>query len=155
MPWWRRGRQTETYRSLKDFIERLTGTVNKRAIENFIKAGALDCLEGNRRQKMVVYGQIVDSIAQEKKNSFAGQMSLFDLVSEEDKKDYEIRMPDVEEYDKDMILGFEKDVLGIYLSGHPLGEIPEYYGQDDLCAERLISSRTMKLVSRRFMTVRK
>ena len=71
------------YRSLKDFIERLTGTVNKRAIENFIKAGALDCLEGNRRQKMLVYGQIVDSIAQEKKNSFAGQMSLFDLVSDE------------------------------------------------------------------------
>ena len=76
------------YRSLKDFIERLTGTVNKRAIENFIKAGALDCLEGNRRQKMLVYGQIVDSIAQEKKNSFAGQMSLFDLVSDEEKKEY-------------------------------------------------------------------
>ena len=124
------------YRSLKDFIERLTGTVNKRAIENFIKAGALDCLEGNRRQKMLVYGQIVDSIAQEKKNSFAGQMSLFDLVSEEDKKDYEIRMPDVEEYDKDMILGFEKEVLGIYLSGHPL----EKYRS---IMEKMISARTI------------
>ena len=109
-----------TYRSLKDFIERLTGIVNKRAIENFIKAGALDCLEGNRRQKMNVYGQIVDSIAQEKKNSFAGQMSLFDLVSDEDKKDFEIRMPNVGEYDKEMVLDFEKEVLGIYLSGHPL-----------------------------------
>ena len=109
-----------TYRSLKDFIERLTGIVNKRAIENFIKAGALDCLEGNRRQKMNVYGQIVDSIAQEKKNSFAGQMSLFDLVSGEDKKDFEIRMPNVGEYDKEMVLAFEKEVLGIYLSGHPL-----------------------------------
>ncbi|MBN2945924.1 MAG: DNA polymerase III subunit alpha [Blautia sp.] len=109
-----------TYRSLKDFIERLTGIVNKRAIENFIKAGALDCLEGNRRQKMNVYGQIVDSITQEKKNSFAGQMSLFDLVSDEDKKDFEIRMPNVGEYDKEMVLAFEKEVLGIYLSGHPL-----------------------------------
>nr|WP_299318414.1 DNA polymerase III subunit alpha [uncultured Blautia sp.] len=109
-----------TYCSLKDFIERLTGIVNKRAIENFIKAGALDCLEGNRRQKMNVYGQIVDSIAQEKKNSFAGQMSLFDLVSDEDKKDFEIRMPNVGEYDKEMVLAFEKEVLGIYLSGHPL-----------------------------------
>ena len=109
-----------TYRSLKDFIERLTGIVNKRAIENFIKAGALDCLEGNRRQKMNVYGQIVDSIAQEKKNSFAGQMSLFDLVSDEDKKDFEIRMPNVGEYDNEMVLAFEKEVLGIYLSGHPL-----------------------------------
>ena len=123
------------YRSLKDFIERLTGTVNKRAIENFIKSGALDCLEGNRRQKMLVYGQIVDSIAQEKKNSFAGQMSLFDLVSDEEKKEYEIRMPDVEEYDKEMILAFEKDVLGIYLSGHPL----ERYRN---IMEKMISAKT-------------
>ena len=123
------------YRSLKDFIERLTGTVNKRAIENFIKAGALDCLEGNRRQKMLVYGQIVDSIVQEKKNSFAGQMSLFDLVSDEEKKEYEIRMPDVEEYDKEMILAFEKDVLGIYLSGHPL----ERYRN---IMEKMISAKT-------------
>ena len=123
------------YRSLKDFIERLTGTVNKRAIENFIKAGALDCLEGNRRQKMLVYGQIVDSIAQEKKNSFAGQMSLFDLVSDEEKKEYEIRMPDVEEYDKEMILAFEKDVLVIYLSGHPL----ERYRN---IMEKMISAKT-------------
>ena len=123
------------YRSLKDFIERLTGTVNKRAIENFIKAGALDCLEGNRRQKMLVYGQIVDSIAQEKKNSFAGQMSLFDLVSDEEKKEYEIRMPDVEEYDTEMILAFEKDVLGIYLSGHPL----ERYRN---IMEKMISAKT-------------
>ena len=123
------------YRSLKDFIERLTGTVNKRAIENFIKAGALDCLEGNRRQKMLVYSQIVDSIAQEKKNSFAGQMSLFDLVSDEEKKEYEIRMPDVEEYDKEMILAFEKDVLGIYLSGHPL----ERYRN---IMEKMISAKT-------------
>ena len=123
------------YRSLKDFIERLTGTVNKRAIENFIKAGALDCLEGNRRQKMLVYGQIVDSIAQEKKNSFAGQMSLFDLGSDEEKKEYEIRMPDVEEYDKEMILAFEKDVLGIYLSGHPL----ERYRN---IMEKMISAKT-------------
>ena len=123
------------YRSLKDFIERLTGTVNKRAIENFIKAGALDCLEGNRRRKMNVYGQIVDSIAQEKKNSFAGQMSLFDLVSDEEKKEYEIRMPDVEEYDKEMILAFEKDVLGIYLSGHPL----ERYRN---IMEKMISAKT-------------
>ena len=125
-----------TYRSLKDFIESPTGTVNKRAIENFIKAGALDCLEGNRRQKMNVYGQIVDSIAQEKKNSFAGQMSLFDLVSEEDKKEFEIRMPNVGEYDKEMLLAFEKEVLGIYLSGHPL----EKYRN---IMEKMISARTI------------
>ena len=80
----------------------------------------MDCLEGNRRQKMMVYQQISDSISQERKNSLAGQMSLFDLVSDEDKKEFEIRMPDVEEFDKEELLAFEKEVLGIYLSGHPL-----------------------------------
>ena len=76
------------YLSLKDFIQRLTGVVNKRAIENFIKAGAVDCLEGNRRQKMTVYAQIVDSIAQDKKNTVAGQMSLFDFAEEDVKKGF-------------------------------------------------------------------
>ena len=113
-------RERGEYRSLKDFIERMTQSMNKRAIENFIKAGALDCLEGNRRQKMLVYTQIVDSINQDKKHSMAGQLSLFDIASEEDKKEFEIRMPDVEEYDKEELLAFEKEVLGIYLSGHPL-----------------------------------
>ncbi|MDC7287295.1 DNA polymerase III subunit alpha [Blautia schinkii] len=108
------------FRSLKDFIERMREQLNKRAIENFIKSGASDCLDGNRRQKMMVYAQIVDSINQEKKYTMAGQLSLFDIVSEEEKKEFEIRMPDLEEYDKEMILAFEKEVLGIYLSGHPL-----------------------------------
>ncbi len=108
------------YRSLKDFIERMTPTVNKRAIENFIKAGALDCLEGNRRQKMAVFVQIVDGINQDKKHSMAGQLSLFDIAGEEEKEDFEIRMPNMEEFDKETILAYEKEVLGIYLSGHPL-----------------------------------
>ena len=108
------------YTSLKNFIERNISQVNKRAIENFIKAGALDCLEGNRRQKMVVFPQIVDSINQNKKNTMAGQLSLFDIVREEDKKDFEIQMPPMEEYEKELLLNFEKEVLGIYLSGHPL-----------------------------------
>lgn len=108
------------YCSLKDFIERNIDQINKRAIENFIKAGALDCLEGNRHQKMIVYSQITDSVNQEKKHTMAGQLSLFDIVSEEDKKDFEIRMPNVPEFDKEQILSYEKEVLGIYLSGHPL-----------------------------------
>ena len=109
--------------SLRDFIERMTGKdVNKKAIENFIKAGAFDELPGNRRQKMMVYAQILDAIAQEKKNMMAGQMSLFDFVSEEEKTAYEIHMPNVEEYPKEAKLAFEKEVLGIYISGHPLEE---------------------------------
>ena len=108
------------YRSLKDFIERNISQMNKRAIENFIKAGALDCLEGNRRQKMLTYAQIVDNINQDRKHTMAGQLSFFDIVSDDMKKEFEIRMPNVPEYDKETLLGFEKEVLGIYLSGHPL-----------------------------------
>ena len=115
--------QRGDFTSLRDFIERMTGKdVNKKAIENFIKAGAFDELPGNRRQKMMVYAQILDSVVQEKKNMMAGQMSLFDLVPEEEKTAYEIHMPDVEEYPKEAKLAFEKEVLGIYISGHPLEE---------------------------------
>ncbi|MDO4273756.1 MAG: DNA polymerase III subunit alpha [Eubacteriales bacterium] len=123
------------YRSLKDFIERMSDQLNKRAIENFIKSGAVDCLDGNRRQKMMVYAQIADSINQDRKHSMAGQLSFFDIVDEDEKKEFEIRMPDVEEYDNEMILAFEKEVLGIYLSGHPLE------GYRDVM-EKIISART-------------
>ena len=114
-------REHGTFKNMKDFVARMAGReVNKRAIENFIKSGAFDCLEGNRRQKMMIYPQIVDSVMQEKKNAMAGQMTLFDIVGEEDKKAFEIRLPDVSEYDKEVLLGFEKEVLGVYISGHPL-----------------------------------
>ena len=109
------------FQNMKDFVTRMTGReVNKRAIENFIKAGAFDCLEGNRHQKMMVYPRIVDSVVQEGKNAMAGQMTLFDIVGEEDKKAFEINLPDVPEYDKEELLAFEKEVLGVYISGHPL-----------------------------------
>lgn len=120
----RKGRGEFT--TLKDFITRLSGKeVNKRTIENFIKAGALDGLEGNRRQKMMIYASILDSINQEKKNSMAGQMTLFDFAEEEDKKEYEIHLPEVDEFDREVLLGFEKEVLGVYISGHPLEEYME------------------------------
>lgn len=111
------------FTSLKDFAERLSGKeVNRRTIENFIKAGAFDGLGGNRKQFMQIYSVILDSIQQEKKNSMAGQMSLFDLAPEEEKHNYEIRLPDVEEFEKEELLAMEKEVLGIYISGHPLEE---------------------------------
>ena len=114
------------FTTLKDFITRLSGReVNKRTIENFIKAGALDGLEGNRRQKMMIYGSLLDALNQKKKTTMAGQMTLFDIAPEEDKAEYEIKLPNVEEYDKEVLLGFEKEVLGIYISGHPLEEYME------------------------------
>ena len=114
------------YTTIKDFIIRLNGRdVNKRTMENLIKAGAMDCLEGNRKQKLMVYASVVDAVTQEKKNSMAGQMTLFDFAAEEDKQEFELRMPEVEEYEKELLLGFEKEVLGVYISGHPLEKYEE------------------------------
>ena len=109
------------YRTLTDFIERMSDRdINKRAIENLIKAGACDTLDGTRKQMTLVYASIADKAAHDRKSTMAGQMSLFDMVSDEEKKEYEIRYPDVGEFDKEVSLAFEKEVLGIYLSGHPL-----------------------------------
>ncbi|MEG2774952.1 MAG: DNA polymerase III subunit alpha, partial [Acetivibrio sp.] len=111
------------YTSLKDFAERLSGKeVNKRTMENFIKAGAFDSLRGTRKQKMIIYAQVLDGVNQEKKNAISGQMSLFDFATPEEKESYDVKMPDIGEYDKEQLLSFEKEVLGIYVSGHPLEE---------------------------------
>ena len=111
------------YRSLKDFCMRLSGkSVNKRTVESFIKSGALDSLPGTRKQKMYSYISIMDGVNQEKKGTLSGQMSLFDFASPEEQKELEVKMPDVGEYEKEEILGLEKEVLGVYISGHPLEE---------------------------------
>lgn len=114
------------YRSLKDFIDRVgSREVNKRAVENLIKSGAFDCLDGNRRQKTLIYPMIMDQAAQERKASIEGQMSLFDFAPAEQKQEFEIRMPNVPEFGKEELLAFEKEVLGVYVSGHPLEEYEE------------------------------
>lgn len=114
------------FKNLKDFMERLSGKeVNKRTVENFIKSGAFDSLAGTRKQHMMIYIQIMDQVTQEKKYSLAGQMSLFDIVDDEQKKEFEITLPDVGEYQKETMLAFEKEVLGVYISGHPLEEYEE------------------------------
>ena len=109
--------------SIQDFVTRMADSeVNKRTVENFIKSGTFDGLGGTRKQFMSVFVQMMDAQQHNKKNNLAGQMSLFDLVDEEDKGEFEIRLPDVGEYSKELLLGFEKEVLGIYVSGHPLEE---------------------------------
>ena len=114
------------FRSLKDFAERLSGKeVNKRTVENFIKAGAFDCFGVTRKQLMFVYANVLDDVAREKKDSLSGQMSLFDFVDETTKRSYETVYPDVGEYEKSDLLALEKEVLGIYVSGHPLEEQEE------------------------------
>ena len=117
------------YTTLADFITRVTDReVNKKAMENFIKAGALDSLGGTRKQYMSVFMQMMDAISHDKKNNMAGQMSLFDLVEDDaSKAEFNVQLPNVGEYPKEVVLSFEKDVLGIYLSGHPLEEVEELW----------------------------
>ena len=114
------------YKDLEDFISRTAPLgVNKRAIENFIKAGAFDSFGATRKQMMMVYVQIVDSVNQDKKDTMQGQMSLFDIADEDQKKNYKMQIPNVGEYDNDQKLEFEKEVIGIYASGHPLSDMEE------------------------------
>ena len=116
------------YVDLSDFIHRLPGKdVNKRVVENLIKSGAFDSFPANRRQMMLIYGQIMDEAAQKKKTELAGQMSLFDFAAEEDKEAFKVKIPIVAEYSKGDLLAFEKEVLGFYISGHPLEEYEEQW----------------------------
>ena len=125
------------FRNLKNLIERMTGKeVNKRTIESFIKSGSLDALEGTRKQKMIVYEQMMDSVNKNKKNNIVGQLSFFDIVSDEYKHEFEVRLPDVGEYEKEERLMLEKEVVGVYITGHPMEEYEEMW-------RRMISATSM------------
>ncbi|MEY8412368.1 DNA polymerase III subunit alpha [Lachnospiraceae bacterium 62-26] len=115
------------FKNLKDFIERMSEkeVINKRSIENFIKSGAFDSLGGTRKQLMIIYVQILDQVNREKKYSMTGQMSLFDMVSDDQKAEFDTPLPKVGEYENETKFAFEKEVLGIYLSGHPMEEYEE------------------------------
>ena len=109
------------FSTLEDFVERMSNKeVNKRTVESFIKSGALDSLPGTRKQKFLISSQLIDEKAKEKKNSMEGQMSLFEFVAEEEKEHYQISFPNVGEYTKEELLAFEKEMLGVYVSGHPM-----------------------------------
>ena len=108
------------YKSLTDLIERLSGSINKKGLEALIKSGALDGLSGTRREKMAVYEQVLDSISHEKHSKMAGQLSLFDIAPNDDLSTLEVKMPELGEFDVETKLAFEKEMLGVYLSGHPL-----------------------------------
>ena len=108
------------YKSLTDLIERLAGSINKKGLEALIKSGALDGLAGTRREKMAVYEQVLDSISHEKHSKMAGQLSLFDIAPKDELSTLEVKMPELGEFDVETKLAFEKEMLGVYLSGHPL-----------------------------------
>ncbi len=112
--------------SLDDFIGRMSGReINKKTVENFIKAGAMDSLPGNRRQKLLVVPEMMDQKSRERKTAMEGQMSLFDFAAEEDRSSFQITLPDISEFPREEMLAQEKEVLGVYVSGHPLEEYEE------------------------------
>ena len=121
------------FRDLHDFLSRMVmqeREINRRVIESFIKAGALDCLGATRKQMMSVYMRMMDDLQSSRRNDMAGQLSLFDIVDEEDKAEYQVRMPDIGEYPREMMLAFEKEVLGVYVSGHPLDDYREFLAKN-------------------------
>ena len=128
------------YRNLQDFITRCHDKgINKKSIENLIKVGAFDSLGGTRKQYMSVYNDIFDHIHLENKHNYDGQMSLFDMIDEEEKEAYNIPLPSVGEYDKEVLLSFEKEMLGVYVSGHPLDDYKELWN-------KRISTRTTDFI---------
>ena len=111
------------FKDLEDFVTRLTNKeANKRTIESFICAGAFDSFGHNRRQMMMAYPSIIDQAGHNRKSAMTGQMSMLSFLGEEAQEDFKVKYPQVEEYSKADLLAKEKEMLGIYVSGHPLDE---------------------------------
>lgn len=129
--------QNGKFESMEDFMKRLSSKeVNKHTIENFIKSGAFDSLGGNRKQKMLVYQSMLENVNREKKDTMTGQLSLFDLGDEELSNAHRMEYPQVGEYDKEEFLNYEKESMGIYVSGHPLESYVELMSKN--CTKRSI-----------------
>ena len=126
--------------SMTEFLDRMDTNVNSRMIESLIYGGAFDSLGGTRRQYFSSYELIYKSLGQTKKNSIDGQLSLFNDFAEDKKAAFKDELPNVGEYDKKTLLSYEKDVLGIYLSSHPLDEYADII--DIVSTNRLIELDT-------------
>ena len=97
--------------------------VNKKAVESLIKAGAFDCLNTNRAAHLAVYEGLVESAQNNAKKNIAGQMSLFQISSEEmSSGDTSGTLPQVNNFSKDVLLAMEKEMVGVYITDHPLNE---------------------------------
>ncbi len=111
------------FASLEDFVSRMSQKeVNRKTLENLIKAGALDSLRGNRRQKMILTVDLLEEKSRKSKKEITGQFSFFDIMDEEEKEEFGPKLPNIEEFDKAELLAMEKETVGMYVSGHPLEE---------------------------------
>ena len=114
------------FRSLEDFIRRMgEGELNKRAVENFIKCGAMDCFGRNRSEHLAVYDSMMNTIASSRKRNLEGQIGLFSLL-EDPEEDLSMPIPSMPELHKADMLLMEKETTGIYLSGHPMDDYRQY-----------------------------
>ena len=114
------------FKSLEDFIQRMgDGELNKRAVENFIKCGAMDCFGYNRSELLAVYDSMMDAIASSRKKNLEGQIGLFSLLEDEDAA-ASIPIPKLKEMNKADLMALEKETTGIYISGHPMDDYRQY-----------------------------
>lgn len=111
------------FKSLSDFCNKLdAGAINKRAIESLIKSGAFDSFKIYRSRLLAVYEKIVDSATNEKKKNIDGQISLFGENAESNFSQLKVSYPNINEFNKNHLLAMEKEMTGLYISGHPLDE---------------------------------
>ena len=114
-----KGKPSDIFR----FIENIDiHHINKKAVESLIKAGALDCLDKNRAAHLGIYESVIDSAQNAAKHNIAGQMSLFQTNAEALDETVKHRLPDVKNFPPEELLAQEKEVLGVYLTAHPLDE---------------------------------
>ena len=114
------------FKSLEDFVERMgEGELNKRAVENFIKCGAMDCFGYHRSELLAAYENIMDSVSSNRKHNLDGQMGLFGMLEQEDTA-ASIPIPKMPELKKADMMAMEKETTGIYISGHPMDDYRQY-----------------------------
>ena len=114
------------FKSLEDFLQRMgEGELNKRAVENFIKCGAMDCFGYHRSELLAVYDSMMDSVASSRKKNLEGQMGLFAMLDEDDAA-ASIQIPRLKELNRADMMAMEKETTGIYISGHPMDDYRPY-----------------------------
>jgi DNA polymerase-3 subunit alpha len=114
------------FQSMEDFLRRMgEGELNKRAVENLIKCGAMDCFGHHRSELLAVYDSMMDAVASSRKKNLEGQMGLFAMLEEEDSA-VQIPIPRMQELKKTDLLAMEKETTGIYISGHPMDDYRPY-----------------------------
>ena len=113
------------FKSMEDFLRRMGDELNKRAVENFIKCGAMDCFGHNRSSMLAAYEAMMDSIASSKKKNLEGQMGMFALLEAEDPS-VATPIPVLPEKSRAELMRMEKETTGIYLSGHPMDDYRGY-----------------------------